>query len=219
MQEKIQKTSPIKERILYFIETLAISKREFYRITGISRGTLESNTGITEEIMARFFANFPKVSEKWLLTGEGNMLKSEIEEVETTSWRKKLPLLPMSAVAGWSGVEEMGVRCSDCQWVELPDILDFGADFLIRANGDSMSPTYCSGDILACKSIRELNFFQWGKVYVIDSSQGVMVKRLEQSDDDESILCVSDNPRFRPFSLRKDEIRSISLVVGLIRAE
>ena len=113
----------------------------------------------------------------------------------------------------------MGVRCSDCQWVELPDILDFGADFLIRANGDSMSPTYCSGDILACKSIRELNFFQWGKVYVIDSSQGVMVKRLEQSDDDESILCVSDNPRFRPFSLRKDEIRSISLVVGLIRAE
>jgi phage repressor protein C with HTH and peptisase S24 domain len=147
------------------------------------------------------------------------MLKSEIEEVETTVWRKKLPLLPMSAVAGWSGVEELGVRCSDCQWVELPDILDFGADFLIRANGDSMSPTYCSGDILACKSIRELNFFQWGKVYVIDSSQGVMVKRLEQSDDEESILCVSDNPRFRPFSLRKDEIRSISLVVGLFRAE
>ena len=216
MQEKTQKISPIKERILYFIETLNISKREFYRITGISRGTLEANTGITEDIMAKFFANYPEVSEKWVLFSEGNMLKSD---AEVAVRGKKYPLLPMGAVAGWSGIEEQGAMMRDCQWIELPEFIDFTADFFIRANGDSMLPTYRSGDILACKSIREMNFFQWGKVYVIDSSQGVMVKRLEQDDDQECVLCVSDNERFRPFRLQKNEIRNIALVVGLIRAE
>lgn len=75
MQEKIQNISPIKQRILQFIGSLGISKREFYSSTAISRGTLESNSGITEEIIARFIATYQNVSPAWLLTGEGTMLR------------------------------------------------------------------------------------------------------------------------------------------------
>ena len=53
MQEKEQKKSPIKQRILHFADTLGISKRDFYTQIGVSRGTLESNTGITEDIIMR----------------------------------------------------------------------------------------------------------------------------------------------------------------------
>lgn len=82
MQDKKQKLSPIKQNILNFIEYLGISKREFYKLTGISRGTLESNTGITEETIAKFFATYSFVNPVWLLTGVGEML-SEIDNKDT----------------------------------------------------------------------------------------------------------------------------------------
>lgn len=77
MQEKVQKFSPIKQRILQFVEYKNVSKREFYAKTGISRGTLDNNSGITEDILSKIFAIFPEISPNWLLTGEGSMLIGE----------------------------------------------------------------------------------------------------------------------------------------------
>lgn len=62
---------------MQFIDTLGISKRDFYAQTGISRGTLESPTGITEETMAKFIAFYPNISPKWLLMGEGEALRQD----------------------------------------------------------------------------------------------------------------------------------------------
>lgn len=70
MQEKEQKVSPIKQRILEFAENLGISKRKFYDTIGVSRGTLESPTGITEDILSKFIAAFPDVNIVWLITGK-----------------------------------------------------------------------------------------------------------------------------------------------------
>lgn len=80
MQEKIQNISPIKQRVLQFIGTLHISKREFYKKTGISRGTLESNSGITEDILAKVIANFENLSPDWILTGNGPMLRNNVSQ-------------------------------------------------------------------------------------------------------------------------------------------
>ena len=75
MQEKRRNISPVKDRILYYIENLSISKREFYSKTGISRGTLESPTGITEDTLAKFIAIYPEVSLEWLIRGEGEIVR------------------------------------------------------------------------------------------------------------------------------------------------
>jgi phage repressor protein C with HTH and peptisase S24 domain len=101
----------------------------------------------------------------------------------------------------------------------VPYLVDAGAEFLIRVTGNSMYPTYANGDILACRRVRESRNIQWGKVYVIDSEEGPMVKRIRPSDDEERILCHSDNPDYAPFTLRKSEIRSLALVVGSIQVE
>lgn len=84
MQEGKQFISPIKQRVLSFATTLGISKREFYVNIGVSRGTLESKTGITEDILAKFIATYPDVSPLWLLTGEGSMLRHSKNPEETT---------------------------------------------------------------------------------------------------------------------------------------
>lgn len=77
MQAKEQNISPIKQRILSFAGTLGISKRDFYTKIGVSRGTLESKTGITEDVITKFFATYPQVNIEWLMTGEGDMLKTK----------------------------------------------------------------------------------------------------------------------------------------------
>ena len=80
MQGKEQKISPIKQRILQFADSLNISKRDFYTKIGVSRGTLESKTGITEDILAKFIATFPDVSIDWLMQGKGEMVKKNLLE-------------------------------------------------------------------------------------------------------------------------------------------
>ena len=85
MQEKEQRISPIKQRILQFADNLNISKREFYAKIGVSRGTLESKTGITEDVLAKFIATFPDVSIEWLMQGKGRMKvdKEVVDNVAT----------------------------------------------------------------------------------------------------------------------------------------
>jgi len=77
MQENKQNISPIKQRILLFAASLGISKRDFYTKIGVSRGTLESKTGITEDVITKFFATYHEVSIEWLMTGKGEMLSDE----------------------------------------------------------------------------------------------------------------------------------------------
>lgn len=69
----MQKKSPIKENILYFADSLNISRREFYRKINVSRGTLESASGITEEILSKFIATYPEINLQWLILGKGEM--------------------------------------------------------------------------------------------------------------------------------------------------
>ena len=80
-----------------------------------------------------------------------------------------------------------------------------------------MTPKYSGGDLVACKTVKETYFLQWGRVYVICTrSQGVMIKRVQPADDDGWITCVSDNPKYAPFKVPKEDIVSIALVNGAI---
>ena len=232
----------VKERVYEFCSERGIKIRDFERACDLSNGYISSmRTGFGREKLNNVLSAYPDLSREWLLYGEGEMLRSsEADKHEgaskelrsndepTSSGRpvlkevKKggLPLIPIDAVAGFNGWDESGIAELDCTRYDVPDFAAVHADFLIRVSGSSMYPKYSSGDILACRKIVEVTFIQWGKIYVIDSQQGAMVKRLFPIEgDDEHVLCKSDNPNYLPFELPKDEIRSLSIVVGAIRLE
>ncbi|MEE0573039.1 MAG: S24 family peptidase [Paraprevotella clara] len=95
-----------------------------------------------------------------------------------------------------------------------------GADFLISVKGNSMTPTYISGDIVACQRVSMTSlFFQWNKPYVLDTAQGALIKRIKQGHDKQHILIVSDNEQYDPFELPCSEIYAVALVIGIIRLE
>lgn len=130
-----------------------------------------------------------------------------------------IPLIPLDAVAGFPAESGGGVRLEDCERYVIPEFENKGANFLIRVSGDSMVPLYYSGDLLACRKITDIRFFQWGTVYVLETSQGVLVKRVQESvDHADSILCVSENSNVHhPFLLPRNDIRSLNIIVGLVR--
>ncbi len=95
-----------------------------------------------------------------------------------------------------------------------------GADFLIPVKGSSMYPQYSSGDIVACQRVPMSNiFFQWNKVYVIDTDQGALIKRIKPSKTADHVLIVSNNEKYDPFELPITSIHAVALVIGVIRLE
>ena len=79
-----------------------------------------------------------------------------------------------------------------------------------------MYPRYKNGDILAIKILKDPTFFQWGRVYVLNTTQGCVVKRLLPSaDDDNIIICHSENSSGYPdYKIMKSDILGIAIVVG-----
>lgn len=236
MQENKQEKSPIKQNILLYLEKKGITQYEFYKLTGVTRGVLGQNNGISEENLTRFLAHFKDVNITWLLTGEGDMLKdgnsSLVDMTKTTPVNnipdkpvatpaahpnEGIPLIPIEAMAG-ALTSEQTILEYECERYVIP--MFKGADFLIPVKGSSMYPKYSSGDIVACQRVPMSDlFFQWNKVYVIDTTQGPLIKRIKPGSDKEHISIISDNPNYDPFELHLSAIHAVALVIGVIRLE
>lgn len=75
MQENKQEKSPIKKRILHYLDLKGITKYAFYRDSGVTRGILDQPTGISEENITKFLSFAQDISPNWLLTGEGKIFE------------------------------------------------------------------------------------------------------------------------------------------------
>lgn len=219
MQEIKQEKSPIKQRILQYLERKGISRYVFYKESGVSRGILSQDNGLTEDNLTRFLAYSPDVNTEWLILGKGSMLKDNKDipvAIPAVSSEEGIPLIPISAMAGF-GTGDMQVLEYECERFVIPTFRE--AEFLIQVKGSSMYPKYSSGDIVACKKLPIDTFFQWNKVYVLDTVQGALIKRIKKSSSEDNLLIVSDNPKYEPFELKRSEIRSVAIVIGVIRLE
>lgn len=84
MKGKQQEKSPIKQNILLYLEKKGVTPYEFYKESGVTRGILQQNNGISEDNIARFLAYAPDVNIEWLLTSKGTMLKDDLNSIQTT---------------------------------------------------------------------------------------------------------------------------------------
>lgn len=203
------------------------NKSQFAKRIGVKAQTI--NTWLSRDTFDAdlIFAKCEDVNANYLLSGKGSMFISyhhDASKVSDYSYgdnlkcKKGIPLIPVSAMAGALSGDNQAVMDYECDRYVIPSMI--GADFLIPVKGDSMQPTYASGDLVACKRLkRDSVFFQWNKAYVLDTDQGALIKRVQPGHDQEHITIVSDNPNYRPFELEVEHIYSIALVVGMIRME
>lgn len=121
------------------------------------------------------------------------------EELE----REMIPVLPTDARAGTLADFADAVEEYNCEKMVSPIR---GADFAMQVTGDSMSPEYPSGSVIVCKKINEKAFIEWGKVFVLDTPNGAVIKSVRKTDDDNEVECVSLNPAYQPFRIKTEYI-------------
>ncbi len=217
------KFTNIKDRVLQLAELLGFGKKKFCEDIGMTYSNFTGKakeTPLNSTAIANILSIVPNVNIEWLITGNGDILRSDTDTPITTAELAVvggIPLIPIEAMAGVLSGNSAQVMEQECEHYNIP--MFKGAEFLIRISGDSMQPKYYSGDIVACKRLPLDTFFQWNRVYVVDSEQGVIIKRVRRGSDDRHIVFVSDNTAYEPFELPLDKIYSIALVVGVVRAE
>lgn len=200
-----------KDRLKEFLSVQKVGRNKFEEQIGVSIGYLSTKSAtITSDVIEKAIKSYPNLSIEWLITGQGGMLKSNT----ITTQVQTRPRIPLTAAAGSLTEASEGITIADCEQMPIVQLIP-SYDFTIALKGDSLYPKYESGDEVACKRIDQTSFIQWGKLHVLDTSQGVVAKRIY--DDGDKIRCVSYNPEYPDFSIDKREIYSISLVVGLIR--
>lgn len=166
---------------------------------------------VTADVIQLVLNRFPDVSAEWLLRGV-NVEMFQDKRLDNSV--KTLPRIPYNAEAGKLTDVVEGVTEYDCE--RVPVVSAFPKyDFTIRVTGRSMEPYYFAGDEVACLRVNEKRFLQWGRVHVLDTEQGVVIKRIYENG--EYIRCVSFNPEYSDFNVPKADIRSYNLVVGALR--
>ena len=199
-----------KKRLLEFVESRELSQRGFEKVCGLSQGTISSINvkGPSVDALTKISNTFPRLDMNWLVSGKGDMLQGEKKD------GKQIPLLPFAAIAGW--MTDNNHPDSSFETMIVSDFSARGADCAIRVEGDSMYPRYKNGDILAIRILHDPSFFQWGRSYVLSTSQGCVVKKLfPDPTDDNNIICHSENHEHYPdYKIMKQDILGVAIVVG-----
>lgn len=207
--------------------TIGALERQIGASKGVLSRAINNGTDIQSKWLQIIVENYPLYSSRWLLTGQGLMLEDQRTKTKDTSELpvatpatnpgEGIPLIPIDAMAGVLSGEQTVLEY-ECERYVVPVFK--GADFLIPVKGSSMYPKYSSGDIVACQRVPMTDlFFQWNKVYVIDTTQGALIKRIKPGSDKDHVLIVSDNEKYDPFELPYSAIHAVALVIGVIRLE
>lgn len=206
-----------KERIQAFIKHKKLKNKQFEDMCKLGNGFVSKIGDTIRAEKLDFISNtFPELNIEWVKHGTGKML---LTDNTTTINGFTTYLLPMSAMGGTLTGFCSSATLKDCEAVISPIE---NVDFAITVYGESMFPEYPSGSRVLIKKINPSMFIDWGKVYVLDTPNGVVVKEIHEIDNDPSaILCVSINqdPKFRPFQVKKDDIYGMYRVLLCMSAK
>lgn len=234
--------SSISNRIEAAIRHKGISVRSFEAQAGITQGVLSNaikkGSDISSNNLSKIIDTYDEFNAHWLLTGDGEMLKGETAgippasppvvtthedlELPTTDEFEyvnndnggRIPVVHELAFATIDPEDPGKIKADDVYYIK-----EFrNADFLMRMQGDYMAPKYRSGDLLACRNVKEDCFYQWGRIYaLLTCHQGLVIGRVYEHFQNTIFVTVKPiNPDYPEWVVPIDEIARIALVIGSI---
>lgn len=158
-----------------------------------------------------------EINPEFIITGKGEMLKSSTAASMGSSMLRQaepgpytVPLIPISAQGGSFNDFVVSVKDSDCEKVISPVRQ---VDFALTVTGDSMAPEYPSGSQVLVRKVDEKAFIEWGRVYVLDTCNGTVIKKLNPGRDESEVLCASINPDYQPFYVKLTDVYGLYRVM------
>ena len=228
-------------RVIQYIDNKGINNSLFEKKCGLSNGylgtQLKRNADLGEGVLNKILDNCLDVSPEWLLTGKGEMLKSEgateviktprVEviapiKVEGRSLMPKvivlkdedveeerIPLVPVMAQAGYLQGYDDPQYIKELPMYNLPGMRN-GTFRIFQVEGLSMYPTLQSGSYVVGQFVEDWEHISDNRIYVVVSTEGVIVKRvLNRIEKYGSLYCKSDNRVFPHINVRLKDVKEI----------
>ena len=226
----------IKELVDHFSKG---NNSEFGNKIGVNAANIRNYIAGTEpkfNVLEKIANNF-EINYEWLLTGNGEMLKSEgateviktppVEiiapiKVEGRSLMPKvivlkdedveeerIPLVPVMAQAGYLQGYDDPQYIKELPMYNLPGMRN-GTFRIFQVEGLSMYPTLQSGSYVVGQFVEDWEHISDNRIYVVVSTEGVIVKRvLNRIEKYGSLYCKSDNRVFPHINVRLKDVKEI----------
>ena len=202
---------------------------------GIQRSTLSNWVKRDSIDYDLVFSKCKQIDKNWLLTGQGEMLKSDkgiqvkfYESENAPIGRKLIPFYDTEAAAGTLRVSNMDPVSEAAEYIDAGDwFLD--ADSAMRVHGDSMFPEYKSGSIVVMREVFDKRLIVYGEDYMIQTNEYKTIKRLMQSGEKGCWLACSVNDEIwevgplkgrlvhEPFPIYIDDVTKICRILGCVK--
>jgi phage repressor protein C with HTH and peptisase S24 domain len=189
------------------------------------------------DTLVEIMTAFPEVSADWLLTGAGSMLRGFADDVAPKSavlqqqvrggkvavvtvdekGRENTVLVPIPAQAGYTTSHNEAVYLQQLSNYRVPGF-DRGEYRAFEVAGDSMEPTINHRDVVICTRVEELRLLEPGEIYVVVTSESVMLKRIKKQlrTHEKEVTLYSDNSHRHPYVLETRDILELWRVRGYI---
>ena len=220
------------EKLRFLIDKEIVSRYELAKDLGMSKSTLtnyyEGKTTpsslrldvIETYINKRFGSNLNCSTEKQQDSPlENNNYTLHYDDLKG----KAIPHIDVvTASCGLPNGFNSAITKGDCERYIIPDMP--GCDFTIRAGGRSMinrdvpERSINDRDIVGCRIVTTRSHVRWGEVYALATYDGIMIKKVEESEQEGYIRCVPFNKEegFKPYDVPVNEIHDWALVVGVV---
>ena len=188
---------------------------EFERASNIKPSTIKNiingrKSKPSYDVLESIIRNNVLISAHWLITGEGEKYKTDVQVVNVYGIRYHNYI---DATAGNAMMFD-DEREEDYKVINIPGFED--CTDAINVWGDSMYPVLNSGEVILLKEWKE-SFINFGKIYLVVTKNGNrMVKYLKPSDKEGMVRCVSENPEHPPFDIPINSIHKLFIVKGHI---
>lgn len=215
------------ERIQLIMDREGLNKNSFSEAIGASNNVtitrlINEKRKASPATCKKIVARFPHYDYKWLLTGEGDMLKSKEDnlQIPNDGTYRLVPVVNSDAVGGMHKLNDIGVNDPEYikGYIPFTDALE--EDLCIPITSDSMIPTCPPGCVVQIRRVENWKeYFGYGNLFVIQLKDGRrIIKEVTKYEPDpkDYILCVSHNKSVPAEELPKDFIVSVWKVIKVL---
>lgn len=214
-----------KERFIEYLKMKGIGQTSFEESSGLSRGSISQKSGFSANSIEKIAIACPDLNLDWLITGKGEMLKTEAPTIPTPPNNnnainyKLVPLLNLDAVGG---IHSPNIVTGDREYADqlIPFTDAQEGDVALTVSGESMSPTCPPGSRVLIRQVPQWReYFGYGNIFVLLLTDGRRIlKEVQRYPEDSKnyILCKSHNDKYPEEELPKNMIASVWKVIKIL---
>jgi len=203
----------VKQRLIEFLSYKGLSQKNFALQCGLSNGFVNNIVqSIQPKTLNRITMQFPDLNPAWLLTGEGDMIRTH----EISQKKIDLPAgTPIYDIDSSEHNAHMFVKENISGYISLPFISKTSA--IITASGDSMKPIINSGDKIVVREIKHREYLYYGQIYFIITQEYRMIKYIRKHPTNLDIVILrSENQNYDDIELPRDQILRLFVIENII---